>query len=203
MKSLNQLVQRYEDMEKNKAQYLQYRKHYENLIENNISNHDLCSLDSVIHEFMDLNRKNKKALITSDLNRIEHIKDAIHEEYKHNFPLFWDNIFNIHDLIAKYDKTIFMLRRLLFDLPESYKSESLIFLMDISPFIIEECYKDVTSLVGKEDFIYITLAMEHIKSKNYQTALIFLKNVKNQYNEIKPFILHIESLINNSGDKNE
>lgn len=202
MTNLDQLVQRYEDMENNKELYLQYRNHYETLIDKCILNHDLSSLGKIIDEFMVLNQKHNKALITSDLNRIQHINDALLKEADHDFTLFWEDCFSICELINKYNKTIFMVRRLLFDLPELYKSESREYLSGISPFIIKECYKDVTSLVGMEDFIHITLAMEHLKASHYRIALAFLNNVVNHSKEVNALILQIESLITKSGENN-
>ena len=75
-----QSVEKYEDIEKNGTLYIQLRTDYENLIDNCIKIHDLISLQKYIHEFMDLNKKYNKALITSALNRMKHICNAMHNE---------------------------------------------------------------------------------------------------------------------------
>lgn len=200
MATLEQLVNRYEDMEINKDLYLGHRNYYESLIDDCIKNHDLDSLNRYINEFMELNQKHNLALITANLNRIDHINMALHNESAYDFPMFWEDTSCIRDLINKYDKTIFMIRRLTFNLPDLYKSEALKYLKDISPFIIREIYNDETTLVGKEDFIYLTLAMEHIKSQDLYCALIFLENTKNKNDQVRSFILQLKTKLTDIGD---
>ena len=152
---------------------------------------------------MDLNKKHNKILITTELNRIDHICNAMLNETKYHFPLFWNRATSIHDLIYKYDKTVFMLRRLIFDLPEVYKTEAIDYLTDLSPFIIKEIYRDATSLVGMENYIYITLAAEHLKTNNSIYALIFLKSTRIKNSDINLLISQLESIVGTIGDSYE
>ncbi len=189
-----QSVEKYEDIEKNGTLYIQLRTDYENLIDNCIKIHDLISLQKYIREFMELNKKYNKALITTELNRMEHICNAMHNESIYHLPLFWDTKINMRELIDKYDKTIFMLRRLIFELPEIYKTEALNYLTNISPFIVKEIYRDATTIIGMEDYIFFTLAKEHLTINNKLYALLFLKNMSNKNDKTKSLISQLESI---------
>ncbi len=194
MATLEQLIEKYEDLEKNGKLYIQYRKQYEALIEKCILEHDLDSLQKHIREFMALNKHHNKILITTELNRMEHICNAMVNETKYNIPLFWTTETSLHGLMYKYDKAVFMLRRLIFDLPEVYKTEAVDYLTGLSPFIVKEIFRDATSLVGMEDYIYITLATEHLRTNNAIYALIYLKSTKSKNKEINSLISQLESI---------
>ena len=200
MDTLEQLIEKYEDIEKNGALYIKYRKQYEFLLEKSILEHDLDSLQKHILEFMALNKKYDKNLITTELNRMDHICNAMLKEKKYSFPLFWNTETSLQGLMYKYDNAVFMLRRLLFDLPDIYKTEAIDYLIRLSPFIISEIYRDATSIVGMKDYIYITLSTEHLRLNNALYALIYLKKTNSKNNEINSLISQLESITDTIGE---
>lgn len=203
MDALEHLVQTYEKLEKNKEVILKYRSDYETSINECIRCHDLNSFEKKLNEFFDLDKQHDHSLITTELLRLDYIKDALLKEYSNGFNLFWEDTDNVKDLLKKYNKTIFMLRRLTFDLPDAYKRESFDHLIKMTPFILQTIYEDLTSPVFMKDYVFISLAMEHIKSKEYKYSVYYLRMVDHKNEEINKLISQLQSLTSSSGDENE
>ncbi|SEA43360.1 hypothetical protein SAMN05216349_11260 [Oribacterium sp. KHPX15] len=203
MDTLENLVQTYEKLEKNKDVILKYRSDYETSINECIRCHDLNSFEKILNEFFDLDKQYDHSLITTELLRLDFIKDALLKECSNGFRLFWEDVDNVNDLISNYNKTIFMLRRLTFDLPEVYKRESFDHLIKVTPFILQTIYEDISSPVFMKDYVFISLAMEHLKLKSYRFSINYLRLVYHKNDEINKLISQLQSLTSSSGDENE
>ena len=129
-KELQQFINTLETLETNKAYYLGLIKKYKRDINNSIFNHNLEEFELCISEYFDLNSKLEDHLLISDFLKINHIRFALLNEKHNSFSLFWDDVYGYDELLGKYRKTILMLRRLLFDLPDDYKKQTYDFLAD-------------------------------------------------------------------------
>ena len=143
-----------------------------------ISDHDLEGLDGIMNEYYNLNIKLNNEILTSDFMKINRIIEALYKERMAGFTLFWDDINNFDELVNKYNKTVLMIRRLMFDLQENFKTEALDFLGNISPFIVKATYEDTTNILGMEERTYLSLAKNSLKKSKQEYATIYLELVK-------------------------
>ena len=176
--SLGELISYYESLEKNKGVYLDYIEQYKSRMNDCISDHDLEGLDGIMNEYYNLNIKLNNEILTSDFMKINRIIEALYKERMIGFTLFWDDINNFDELVNKYNKTVLMIRRLLFDLQENFKTEALDFLGNISPFIVKATYEDTTNILGMEERTYLSLAKNSLKKSKQEYATIYLEFVK-------------------------
>lgn len=176
--SLGELISYYESLEKNKGVYLDYIEQYKSRMNDCISDHDLEGLDGIMNEYYNLNIKLNNEILTSDFMKINRIIEALYKERMTGFTLFWDDINNFDELVNKYNKTVLMIRRLMFDLQENFKTEALDFLGNISPFIVKATYEDTTNILGMEERTYLSLAKNSLKKSKQEYATIYLEFVK-------------------------
>lgn len=188
----------YEELGRNKSIYLSFINDFLSRIDASIASHDLNRLNSVFDEFLKLPDKERRPLLySSSTFRIQAIKKALNMEYNAGFKLFWDDISDVEGLFNKYNKTIFMIRRITSSLPEEYKQEALSYLQTISPYIIYTAFDDPTVRVGKPDYVYISLSMEFMKNHHYHEPLILLQFINEKNSEILQLINQLEYLIRN------
>lgn len=193
MSQTDELIEIYESMEQNKQNYTDVIEEFISDVNTCISSHDLPSLNSLFTKIYSLDDHSKKPFVfSSSVFRIESIKKALTLESGHGTELFWNDVTDCKGMLEKYNKTIFMLRRLNYDLPENYKQDAFLFLRNITPFFISSVFSDKTVLVGKPDYLYITLAMDSIRYKAFDRASVLLKLVHIQNDEIKDLIRKIE-----------
>jgi|GEM_PF-5629694 len=198
MVQLNEMIELYEYMELHKHDYLDLRQKFLSKINNYVQNHDLDSLNNLFCDIKDYTQKNKEMLYSySDIYRIESIKNAINNESHHKFNLFWNDTKSVDELLDKYNRTIFMIRRLDSELPLPLKQEAHDYLRNISPFIVNAAANDPTVIIAKPDFTYITLAMDFLSNNNYIYPLIYLRFINNKNPEIFGLINQLENIQNN------
>lgn len=186
----------YETLEQNKTAYTIYLNEFFSRIDSCIASHDLPALNSYLNELSEVDDKEKKALTySSSAYRIWSIKEALIKEYDVNLSIFWDDVSDSTELLDKYNKTIFMIRRLNSALPDEYKQEAHLFLQTVSPYVVNAAFSDPTVKLGKPDYIYITLAMDFIQNRQYNSALILLQFVNNKNNELLNLMDKLKSLI--------
>ncbi len=195
MPDKSEILELYEAMEQSKESYTIFLNEYFSHIDSLIASHDLPALNSYFNELSGLDTKEKKALIySSSAFRIRSIKEALIKEYDAKLTMFWDDVSGSNELLDKYNKTIFMIRRLNSALPDEYKQEAHLYLQTVSPYIVNAAFSDPTVRLGKPDYIYITLAMDFIQNERYDPALILLQFVNNKNSELINLIDKIKSL---------
>ncbi len=186
----------YEELEQNKAFYISYINDYLSRIDASIKSHDFNILNSIYDEILKLlGSKRNPLLYTSLTFRILSIIEAMNLEYKSRFKLFWDDVSGIDELFYKYNKTIFMIRRLTYELPEAYKQEAHVYLQTISPYIVNAAFNDSTVQVGNPEYIYISLAMDFIKTRQYRQSLIFLQFINRKNSEVLELIDQLKAFL--------
>ena len=195
MPQVNELIELYELIELNKQFFIDTIEEFITNVNTCISSRDLSSLNSLYQRIYTLDEFSKKPfLCSSQAFRIQAIKNALTLEADHGTELFWNDVKDSEELLEKYNKTIFMLRRLNSDLPESYKQEALVFLRNITPFFISSVFRDETVIIGNEDSIYMDLALDGINCHSFKRAATLLKLIHDQNDEIKNLIKDIEAL---------
>ncbi|MBP3804758.1 MAG: hypothetical protein J6I76_12855 [Oribacterium sp.] len=175
---LRQFIHTCESLETNKDHYLGYIENYKRLLNTSIYSHNLEDFELFTDEYFNLNSKLEDHLLTSEFLKINQIKFALLNEKTYAFPLFWDDVYAYDELIRKYNKTVLMLRRLLFDLPDIFKDQTYDFLACISPFIIKAAYDDPTNILGMEKHIYVILAKECLIRQKYNHSSLYLELAK-------------------------
>ncbi len=199
MTELEQMLELYEYMEKNKDEYLSFKENFINKTNLHIKNHDLNGLKTLYNEMSNFTHAKKRLKLGfSECFKIESILNALQQENEHKIVLFWNDVNDFFELIDKYNTTIFMIRRLDSELPETIKKEAHDYLSYISPFIVKAAVNDPTVIIGKPDFTYITLAMDRLQEGNYMYTLLYLRSVSNQNEETQSLISKLEVAQNNS-----
>lgn len=198
MSRADELIESYEFLEKNKPFFIKTVDDFMKNVDICINNHDLTALNVLFDKLYSADSSLQRPMtFSSSFYRLESIKNALNEENEHHFDLFWNDVNDSSEILYKYNKTIFMLRRLIYDIPQELKDEAVFFLQNLSPYIILSLFKDSTVLVGKPDLIFITLAKENIQGSRLKTAVAFLRLVTNQNDEIKNLISNLESMAAN------
>ncbi|ETP71830.1 hypothetical protein UYO_2219 [Lachnospiraceae bacterium JC7] len=189
----------YETMEENIEAYQAVIDDFLSKLSSCVASHDLMALNHIYSELFKMNDDGTippALLYLSSTFRMQSIKSALNDEDEKGIDLFWNDVSDIDSLMNKYKTTFFMLRRFNSELPEDLKKEASSYLAHISPFVIKAAFDDPTVYIGKPDYIFMTAAMNYLKTGNNRYALWALNFIQNKTGNTLSLISKLEALCN-------